>query len=195
MATFNFWDSAKGNIPVVLPMSLVAGVTQSVGGNCQVFATGQSPGATGADNVIATFTVPGNAFVSAGNGIFISAYGTFANNGNNKRVKIIVNPASATIGSTVGAGGTTIADTGTYSTSALSTFVIDGFVFKYGATGSNTQIGINYSNTVAASPATLLAPATLTANESGNILIAVTGNAGSAVADILLNVMLVQPIS
>jgi hypothetical protein len=190
---FQFWDVNKGNIPISLPMTLGSG--QNVSGQTQVSAAGVSPGATGADNVLAVFTIPANAFAASGNGIYIAAYGTFANNGNNKRAKIIFNPATAVVGATVGAGGTTIADTGTYSTSALSAFTLESTIFKYGAAGSNTQMGINGENTVAATVPTLIAPQLMTANESAPILVAVTGNAGSAVADILLNAFVITPLS
>jgi hypothetical protein len=191
----NLWDSSRGTVTIGLPMDLAAGASQTVAGQVQLSSAGVSPGATGADNVLAVFSIPPGSFAAAGNGLYIAAYGTFANNGNNKRVKIIFNPATAVVGATVGAGGTTIADTTTYSTSALSAFTLEATVFKYGAAGSNTQIGINGENTVAAVSETLIVPQLITANEAAVILIAVTGNAGSAVADILLNALAITPIS
>jgi hypothetical protein len=189
---FNFWDASKGNIPVSMPMALAG---QGLAGQVQTSAAGISPGATGADNVLAFFSIPAGSFAAAGNGLYIAAYGSLANNGNNKRVKIIFNPATAVVGSTVGAGGTTLADTGTYSTSALSAFTLEATIFKYGAAGSNTQIGINGENTVAATSETLVTPQLMTATESAAILIAITGNAGTAVTDILLNGLVITPIS
>jgi hypothetical protein len=189
---FNFWDSSKGNIPVAMPMSL--GVGASVAGLSQVSGAGISPGATGVDSVLAILSIPAGAFASPGNGIFLSAIGSFANNGNAKRLKIIFNPTTAVVGSTV-SGGTVIGDTGAYSTAALSAFDVDCSVFKYGISGSNTQIGLNNGCVVAGTSPTLIVPQLLTATESQPILIAVTGNAGTAVADILLYAFVVQPIS
>jgi hypothetical protein len=61
----------------------------------QIVSAGVNPGATGADNVLAVYSLPGGSFDAAGRGIAISAQGSFGATGNNKRVKIIVNPATA----------------------------------------------------------------------------------------------------
>lgn len=159
--------------------------------NKQLSAAGMNPGATGADNVLAVFSLPANALAAAGNGVIVTAYGQFGATGNNKRVKIIFNPATAVVGSTVGAGGTTIADTGTVATNAGG-FSIEGSVFKYGAAGSNTQIGLNDFNLVAGANEALVVPAAITATENAAILIAVTGNATTVVGDISLNAMIVE---
>jgi hypothetical protein len=79
-------------------------------------SAGVNPGATGADNVLAVFQLPANSLDQAGRGIAISASGGYAGNTNTKTVKIIVGPASAVVGSTVGTGGTTIASTGAVAT-------------------------------------------------------------------------------
>src|SRR3974390_671352 len=130
MATFNLWDAVKGNIPVVFPMSLSSG-QQSVGGQVQVFSAGQNPAALGVDNILAVYSIPASSFVQNGNGLYVSVYGSFANNGNTKRVKLFYNPTVPVVGQTI-SGGTLIGDTGSYSTSALSAFVIDSTVLKYG---------------------------------------------------------------
>ena len=154
--------------------------------NRQISSAGVSPGATGADNVLAVYSLPPSSFDQANRGIQITAAGSFAATGNNKRIKIIFNPASAVVGSTVGAGGTTIADTNTVATNGGG-WELTANVFKYGANASNTQIGIHSQAQIGGAVAALLAPSLITATESGAILIAITGNATTATSDIVFN--------
>jgi hypothetical protein len=162
--------------------------------NLQVSAAGVNPGATGADSVLAVYSVPASAFSAAGKGITITAAGSFAATANNKRVKLIVNPASAVVGSTVGAGGVTICDTGTVATNGTG-WQLQGSVFKYGAAGSNTQIGIHDQAQVGAAVTSMLAPSLITATESAAILVAVTGNATTAASDIVFNFLEVNAMN
>lgn len=150
--------------------------------NLQVSIAGVQPGATAADNVLAVYTLPANAFDVAGRGLTISAMGSFAATGNNKRVKIIFNATTAVVGSTV-TGGTTVADTGTVATSGGGWCLCAG-VFKTGAAGSNTQMAIHQQAQVGAAVAALVAPAATAAVENASILVAVTGNAATATTDI-----------
>lgn len=154
--------------------------------NRQISSAGVSPGATGADNVIAVYALPANSFDQALRGITISAAGAFAANGNNKRIKIIFNPATAVVGSTVGSGGTTICDSGTVTTNGAG-WQLQGTVFKYGSAGSNTQLGIHNQAQIGAAVASMLSPSLITAAENGAINIAVTGNATTATTDIVFN--------
>ena len=154
--------------------------------NRQISAAGVQPGATAADNVLAVYTLPAGSFAAAGQGVNIIAQGSFGATANNKRVKIIVNPATAVVGSTVGAGGVTVADTAVVATNGGG-WAVEANVFKYGAAGSNTQLGLHQQAQVGAAVAALLAPAPITAAESGAILIAITGNATTAVSDIIFN--------
>jgi hypothetical protein len=154
--------------------------------NRQISAAGVSPGATGADNVLAFFSLPAGSFDVLGRGIGITAEGAFAATANNKQVKIIFNPATAVVGSTVGAGGVTIADSGVVATNNLG-WSLQANVFKYGAAGSNTQIGLHQQAQMGGTVSSLLKPSLITAVESGAILIAVTGNATTAASDILFN--------
>lgn len=157
----------------------------------QISAAGINPGATAADNVLAVFSLPANSFDVAGRGVIISALGAFAATANNKRVKIIFNATTAVVGSTV-TGGTTIADTGTVATNNQG-FALEATVFKVGAAGANTQVAMNNSNlTGSASDAILLPTTNVAAVENAPILIAVTGNATTVAADIILNAMLVE---
>jgi hypothetical protein len=154
--------------------------------NVQISSAGVSPGATAADNVLAVYSIPASSFSAANKGINISAQGSFAATSNNKTLKIIFNPSTAVVGSTVGTGGTTIATTGVVTTSGAG-WNIAASVFKYGAAGSNTQLGVHQAAQVGAAVSALTAPQLCTATESGAILIAITGNAATATTDILLN--------
>lgn len=162
--------------------------------NVQVSSAGVNPGATGADNVVAFYSIPASAFDVAGRGVELCAMGSFAANGNTKRVKIIFNPASATVGSTVGASGTTVADTGAVTTSGGG-WCLTAMVFKYGAAASNTQIGLHQQAQTGGTVGTLLAPALITATESGAILVAVTGNATTTATDIVFNFLEVNAMN
>lgn len=187
------WDDTLGpvpygNLPNTLALKLGSGTgTLLVRGKLtgQFSAAGISPGATGADNVLAVYAIPANTFDTEGRTIYLSAFGSFAANTNNKRLKIIFNPTAAVVGSTV-SGGTTICDTGTVATNGTG-WAIQANVYKYGAAGSNTQLGIHQQAQIGAAVASLLVPQALTATESGMILIAVTGNATTTATDILLN--------
>ncbi len=152
-----------------------------------VSGTGISPGATAADNVLAAYSIPAGSFDAAGRGMNFLAMGKFATGTNTKQVKIIFNPTTAVVGSTVGSGGTTIADSGSYSTTGACAWQMDANVFKYGAAGSNTQLGIHQSAQIAAVVSALVVPTAITATESGAILVAVTGAAGTTATDIVLN--------
>ncbi len=185
-----FFDGGSGYLSSALSTQFGSGTATFFGeGNISrlVSATGVSPGGTAADNVIATYTLPANSFDGIGNrGLRINAAGTFGANGNNKRIKVMFNPASATLGSTVGASGTTCVDTGTLTTSGGG-WVVTGAVFKYGAAVSNTQICMNLGSMAGTSHLGTAAPALATASETGGIFIAVTGNASTSTSDIMLN--------
>jgi hypothetical protein len=193
-----FWDSQKGDVPYndlpnAVAVSFGSGSSNMLSNGLiakQINALGVQPGATGADNVLAVFSLPASSFDVSGRGLAISAQGSFGATANNKRIKIIWGATAAVVGNAV-TGGTTIADTGTVATNA-SGWAIAANVFKYGGAGSNTQIGLHQQAQVGAAVSTLLAPALLTATENAAILIAVTGNATTAVTDILLNLFEIE---
>ena len=160
----------------------------------QISGTGINPGATGADNVLAVYSLPANSLDIAGRGLCIMAMGSFASNTNVKRVKLVFNPTAAVVGSTV-SGGTVIADTGNYSTTGAVGWQLIANTFKYGALGSNTQICLHESAQVGSVVGSLLVPTMTTATESGAILVAVTGNAATATTDIALNLMEIQAMN
>jgi hypothetical protein len=162
--------------------------------NRQISAAGVSPGAIGVDSVLAAFAMPANSFDVANRGITITAQGRFGATANNKDVKIIFNPATAVIGSTVGAGGTTVCDTGVVTTNGGG-WSVQANAFKYGAAGSNTQIGLHQQAQIGNAVAALLAPSLITAVESGPILIAITGNAATATSDIVFNFLEVNAMN
>jgi hypothetical protein len=166
---------------------------------------GISPAATGADNVIGAYSLPANTLNYAPNGnsssstsatpatistggLYIRAVGHFGANANNKTVKIIFNPATAVIGSTVGSGGTTLVTSGVVAINGLG-FVAEAFVTKIGAENSNTQVA---GQILAQFGATFISPPVTqypAAIENAAILIAVTGNAASTATDIVLDLL------
>jgi len=154
-------------------------------------SAGVNPAATGADKVLAVFTLPSNSLDQAGRMISIAASGAYAANTNTKEVKIIVGAATAVVGSTIGAGGTTIADSGAVTTNGAG-WQLSGSILKYGAPGSNTQIGSHTQGQNGSAGAALLTPSALTLNEGQPILIAVTGNATTTATDITLNAFTVR---
>lgn len=152
----------------------------------QVLGTAVNPGATGNDNVLASWSLPANLFDIAGRGIMISAMGSVASNTNSKRIKIIIGCTTAVVGSAV-TGGTTIADTGAYTTTGAAGWSIGAQVFKYGSGGSNTQIALHQPSQIGGTTSTLLVPSALTLAENAAILLAITGNAGTTATDIGYN--------
>ena len=153
--------------------------------NVQTSSAGVSPGATGADNVVAVYTLPASAFDVAGRTLQIVAAGSFASNGHTKEIKIFAGCAAAVVGSTV-SGGTAIADTGAVTTSGGG-WQIMANVSKYGAAGSNTQIAIHSQAQVGAAVSALLAPQLLTMTESAAIIIAITANCTTTASDVVFN--------
>ena len=146
---------------------------------------GISPGAINNDNVLAVWTVPANFFDVAGRALEIQANFNVANNTNSKRVKIIVNPTTAVVGSAV-VGGTTIADTGAYTTTGAAGGQIGALISKVGAAGSNTQTAVHAPTVIGAVTSSLVPSSALALTESAAFTIAVTGNAVTATADIVM---------
>lgn len=144
------------------------------GGNVSVLvnAAGQGNGADTTDDVIATFALPANAFDVAGRQANITALGKTAANANNKRIKLWWGTTTQTLGLAV-VGGTLIADSGVI-TANNGGWNLSATVTKYGAAGSNTQIG--QGAIVAGTVHTGTLPPVLTAApENAVINITVTG--------------------
>lgn len=141
------------------------------------------------DNVLAVYTIPAGSFSASGKGIEITAAGNFAGNTHNKECKLIWNPSSAVVGSAVGTNSTSflLGDTGaTTNAGSASGWIIQSQVYKYGAAGSNTQIGQETGVIVGAVHGGCGLASALTNNESASIALAVTGNATTSVGDISL---------
>lgn len=199
------WDTIVGDVTLNSAQAAAIGTSMGNGaasfgsglqmgenGNLdvQVSSAGVQPGSTGNDNVLAVFSIPASAFDQANRGIYIAAQGSYGATVNTKRVKIIFNPSAAVVGSAV-TGGTTIADTGAVTTNGGG-WALGANVFKYGAAGSNTQIGLHQQAQSGNAVGALLAPSLITANEGGAILVAVTGNATTAASDIVFNFLQVE---
>jgi hypothetical protein len=165
--------------------SATVGLSGNVVNGVQISSAGISPGATGADNVMAAFTLPALSFDNVGRGIQITACGSFAANGNTKTIKLFAGATTATVGSTI-SGGTAIASSGAVTTNGGG-WQIQASIYKYGAGGANTQLAIHQPSITGAAASTLLAPALLTMTESGALIFAVTGNAATTATDIVLN--------
>lgn len=153
-------------------------------------AGGISPASIASDMVIGLYLIPANYFDSAGRGVIVTATGTMGANANNKRIKLWFN-ASGSVGGTIG-GGTLMSDTGVITASgSVGGWVVSGSVFKRGAAGANTQTVIGGSSAAATTVGTVVANADTTAVENAAIIIAVTGNVGTALPDIALNSLIV----
>lgn len=106
-------------------------------------------GANTNDDILDGFVLPANAFDQANRQLYLNFNGNFGATGNNKRVRIWVNPTMAgqTItngvisgGTVTGAGsGVLLFDSGTQTGNAIG-YQLDLIFCKYGATGSNTQL-------------------------------------------------------
>lgn len=149
------------------------------GGNVsvQVNATGQGNGADTTDDVLATYALPASALDVAGRQVTITIAGKFAATANNKRVKIFWGTTTQTLGLAV-AGGTLIADSGVVTTNGGG-FSGSVQVTKYGAAGSNTQIGAGAQIVAGATHTGTQVPTLLTAAENGVINITVTGSSST----------------
>jgi hypothetical protein len=152
---------------------------------CPGVAGGVAPGATGADNVVAVFSIPANSFDAALRMLTMQAWVQFAANGNTKRAKLWFNPSTAVIGSTIGASGTLMADTGAVTQNG-GTALLSGSVIKRGAANSNTQTVLPEGVSLSGSHAGLSTPAAdTTAVENAAILVALTINNTTATTDAL----------
>lgn len=179
-------DQVTGLGALATPPSQAGASINTAGNlNVQISAAGINPGATGADIVLATYTIPASAFDVANRTASLQTAGSFGATANNKRVKIFFGCTSAVVGSAV-VGGTAVADTGTVATNGGG-WALTANVAKYGASGSNTQIAIHNQAQVGAAVSALLAPQLLTASENAGIIVAITANATTAATDIVFN--------
>lgn len=152
----------------------------------RVVSAGTNPGGTGADYVLATFALPANCFDISGRGITVTGQGAFSTDTDSKRLKILCGGTLQTVGQTVTGTMTVIADTGTVTVNG-SGWSVQANIFKYGAIGSNTQLGIHQQCQTGGTVQPLLAPTLLGFVETAPIYLALTGNAATDVGDIVFN--------
>jgi hypothetical protein len=176
------------------PVALGGAQIFEEGNISRLVSAGINPGVINQDNVLATYTIPAGSFDQSGRGISIQASGNVANNTNSKRIRIYYNCTTAVVGSAV-TGGTVIADTGAYTTALAAGWNIQANIFKYGAKGSNTQNCLHEAAQIGSTLGQLLAYQLLTATESGGIIIAITGNAVTALTDISLGLFIVNAMN
>lgn len=141
------------------------------------------------DNVLAVYSIPAGSFSASGKGIEVTAAGNLGNDSQAKRIKLIWNPTAAVVGSSVATNSTSflLGDTGSTTNSGSACgWCIESQVYKYGALGSNTQIGQEIGVIIGSTHGGMGLASALTTNESAAILVAVTGNATSSVGDISL---------
>lgn len=158
-----------------------------IGGNINVqvpgVTGGVNPGGTAVDSVLAVFSLPANFFDKAGRSLTIEAFGNFAANANTKTVKLWFNATTAVVGAAI-TGGTLLATTGAVATNNGG-YSVSGNVTKRGAANSNTQVTTSNGAMAGAAAAGVSLAAEAVAVENAPILIAVTGNAATAVGDII----------
>ena len=146
---------------------------------------------TTASVVLASYLLPANSFDIVNRGLTLSGIGSFAANGNSKTINLVWNPSSATVGSAVGSGGTTIATTGAQTTSGGGWY-ISGNVFKAGA---NSQLLTSNGSIAGASHLGTSAPASATATDSGAIWVALTASTPTATNDVVANLLIVNAMN
>jgi hypothetical protein len=156
-------------------------------------SAGVNPASTGGDIVVAIYNVPANLLDQAGRQLNISAAGGYAANGNTKQVKIFVGATAPAVGSAV-SGGTKIADSAAVATNGAG-WKLSASIAKYGAAGSNTQIGLHNGAQNGSAGAALLTPAALTLSENLGTNIVVTANATTTATDIALNLFSVEMVN
>lgn len=143
--------------------------------NVQCPATASEPGNAAAttDTVLFTATLPANAFDLFGRQVTITAGGSFAANGNNKRVQIYIGSDAQTVGSAIVTTATTsIASTGTLTTNSGG-WIAGALLTKKAA--ANTQRALNLGIQAGTSHLGTTAPVDLTLTEANPIVISITG--------------------
>lgn len=187
--TENFTLSQIGSIPSIFGGG--TGVMEESGNlTAQIGNPLTNPASITNDNVLAVYTIPAGSFSAAGKGLEVQVTGNFPlTDTQAKRCKLILNPTSAVVGSAVATNSTSflLGDTGSTTNGGVAAgWLLAGQVYKYGALGSNTQIGQETASIVGSVHGGMGIASALTNNESISIALAVTGNATSSVGDIAL---------
>lgn len=128
------------------------------------------------DDLLASYTLAASSLDTAGRGLCVTAQGSTGTTTNNKRVKLWFN---ATVSAGVVTGGSVIADTDPWVNSTTPNsdvgWQLMADIFKFGATGSNTQYAQGTTVRGGVHGGTGL-PVFPTALESSAIVIALTGS-------------------
>jgi hypothetical protein len=156
---------------------------QSISGSpstvIHLFASGTGAGNTSTgETTLDTYTLPA-AFLASGKGLRITAFGSYANNANNKTVKVYV-------GATVIAAPSTAASTGTWHAMGVVLY-----------TGASAQVAWMRSAQTSGSNETSNTNTVTTPAEavSGTIIIKVTGQSNTASSDVLLKGFIIEAIN
>lgn len=205
-------DFANGGTNPVTNMSQGGGaVTASIASEGPIYrevlsvTNGRRPGTTGSGalTVLGLYQVPASFFdgavypngtLTSNRGLRIKASGSLGLGGNTRRMEIQINPSTATLGGTVGAGGFVVADSGQI-TAGGSGWTLEAAIFKYGAAGSNTQLGMMERGQASGTLLTLVNPQTLTCPENAAITIAVVAACTTAVDDVVFNFLEVKGLN
>jgi hypothetical protein len=162
--------------------SAVTGIARS-GGTVSMQSNNSNSALAATPTVLHTFALPANAFDIAGRQINLAAAGFFAANANAKTIQIYVGPDVQTPGSAVVTTGTTsIATSGVVNTNGGG-WTAQASVVKLGATGANTQRGVNQGIVAGASHTGTQAPVALTVPENAPIYVTVCATTPTAAAD------------
>jgi len=151
-----------------------------------VQSSAQNPGTLAADKIMAIYTLPAGALDASGRGINITAAGSFLSSANAKTCKIIVNPTTPTLGATV-SGGTTIATTGSWTTSTgggTQGWQISANLFKNGSFGSNSQLAVHETAIMGVNVGALTGPQATSFTESSPMTIVITCNVATTATDL-----------
>jgi hypothetical protein len=198
--SYQVTGTATGNPNLVGAIENLGSGSANIGaaGNIYLFASpvvgSLQAGGTGAEFVVATINLPASSFDAAGRGVSVTCAGSFGGTTNaNKLIRVIFNPTGAsTVGGTVGlgAGGVIAASTGTGSFNG-SAFNFSASIYKYGISGSNTQMAVPGPCQVGAADTALTTPVAATAVEGSTIPICITAQSGvSGVAGLVNDVVI-----
>jgi hypothetical protein len=187
--TFTTSGTASGNVNLAGAVEQLGSSTMNMGaaGNVYLFAqpstAALSPAGTGAEYVVAALNIITPGFDVGGRGLTVTVGGSFGGNGNaNKLIRVIWNPTgAAAVGGTVGvgAGGVVAATTGAAAWNG-SAFSLATNIYKYGISGSNTQVIVPGQVLIGSVDVALVAPTTATANEGASIPLVITAQSGAA---------------
>ncbi len=149
------------------------------------------------DDILGGIALPANAFDQSGRGLYITAQGKTGATGNNKKMRMWINPTMAgqTVtngvisgGTVTGAGtGVMVIDSGVSAINAKG-WSVQGNLFKYGANASNTQY-FQGCTILDSTHSGIGAAQFLTQAENAVMNIVVTGSSSTtgAANDVLLN--------